>query len=70
MATTVTPRNVSWVESLIKADPKMKYSEIQDIMKISSGSLNRIPHDCLGVRKRARWVLHSPSEEQKLDKVD
>ena len=52
MATTVTPENVSRVESLIKKDPKMAYAEIQDIMKISSGSLTRIHHDCLGVRKR------------------
>ena len=37
MARTVTPENVSRVESLIKKDPKMTYAEIQDIMKISSG---------------------------------
>ena len=70
-ATTVTPENVSRVESLIKKDPKMAYAEIQDIMKISLGSLTRIHHDCLGVRKRcARWVLHNPSVEQKRDRVD
>ena len=71
MATTVTPENVSRVESLIKKDPKMAYTEIQDIMKISSGSLTRILHDCLGARKRcARWVPHSLSEEQKRGTVD
>ena len=65
-ATTVTPENASWVESLIKKDPKMTYAEIQDIMKISSGYLTRILHDCLSVRKRcARWVPHNLSEEQK-----
>ena len=70
-ATTVTLENVSRVESLIKKDPKMTYAEIQDIMKISSGSLTRILHDCLGVRKRcARWVPHNLSEEQKLGRVD
>ena len=52
MATTVTPENVSRVESLIKKDPKMAYTEIQDIMKISSGSLTRILHDCLGAKKK------------------
>ena len=62
---------VSRVESLIKKDPKMTYSEIQDIMKISSGSLTRILHDCLGVSKRcARWVPHNLSEEQKRGRVD
>ena len=71
MVTTVTPENVSRVESLIKKDPKMAYAEIQDIMKISSGSLTRIHHNCLGVRKRcARWVLHNLSEEQKRGRVD
>ena len=42
MTTTVTPEDVSRVESLIMKDPKMAYAEIQDIMKISSGSLTRI----------------------------
>ena len=71
MAMTVTPENVSRVESLIKKDPKMAITEIQDIMKISSGSLTRILPDCLGVRKRcACWVLHNLSEEQKRVRVD
>ena len=56
LAETVTPENVSRVESLIKKDPRMTYTEIQNIMKISSGSLTPILHDCLGVKKRcARW---------------
>ena len=72
MATTVTPENVSRVESLIKKDPKMAYAGIQDIMKISSGSLTRIIHFCLDkVRKRcARWMPRNLSEEQKLGRVD
>ena len=70
-ATTVTPENVSRVEFLIKKDPKMTYAEIRDIMKISLGSLTRILHDCLGVRKHcARWVPHNLSEEQKQGRVD
>ena len=40
-------------------------------MKISSGSLTRILHDSLGVRKRCtRWVPHNLSEEQKRGRVD
>ena len=71
MATIVTQENVSMVESLIKNDPKMAYAEIQDIMKISSGSPARILHDCLGVRERcALWVPHNLSEEQKWGAVD
>ena len=49
----------------------MAYAEIQDIMKISSGSLTGILHDCLGVRTRcARWVPHSLNEERKRGRVD
>ena len=45
----------------------MTYAEIQ----ISSESLTRSLHDCLGVRKRcARWVPHILSEEQKWGRVD
>ena len=71
MGMTVTPENVSRVESLIKKDPKMAYAEIQDVMKISSGSLTRILHDCLGVKKHcAHRVPHNLSEEQKRGRVD
>ena len=71
MATTVTLENVSRVESLIKKSPKMTYAVIQDIMKISSGSIVCILHDCLGVRKCcAPWVPHYLSEEQKRGRVD
>ena len=70
-ATTVTTQNVSRVEPLIKKDTKMAHAEIQDVMKISSRSLNRILHDSLDVRKlSARWVPHNLSEEQKRDRVD
>ena len=71
IATTVTPENISRVESLVKKDPKMAYAVIQDIMKISSGNLTRILHDCLGVRKLSvSWVPHNLSEEQKRGRVD
>ena len=71
MATTVTPEDVSRVDSLIKKNTKLAYAEIHDIMKISLGSPTRILHDRLGVRKRcARWVPHSLSEEQEQGRVD
>ena len=70
ITTTVTPEDVPRVESLIKKDPKMAYAEIH-IMKISSGSLTRILHYSLGVRKRCtRWVPHILSEEQKRGRVN
>ena len=48
----------------------MTNAEVQDI-KILSGSLTRILHDCLGIRTHcARWVPHKLSEEQKWSRVD
>ena len=68
MATTVTPEDVPRVESLIKKGPNMTNAEIQDSMKISSGSLTCIPYDCLGVRRRCtRCVSNNLSAEQKQD---
>ena len=58
MATTVTPENVSGVGSLIKEDPKMAYADIQDIMKISSGSLTCILR--LPWRKETLYPLGAP----------
>ena len=47
----------------------MTYAE--NVKKTSSGSLTRILHDCLGVRKRCvRWVPCNLSEEQKRGRVD
>ena len=70
ISTTVSPENVSKVESLIKKGPKMTYVVIQDIMMISSESLIHIPQDCLGIRERARCVLLNLYEEQKWGSVD
>ena len=71
MATIVTSEDVPRVESLIKKDAKMAYAQIQDIMKISPGSLTRIIHDTVGVRKHCtRWVPHNLSEEQRRGRVD
>ena len=48
----------------------MAYTEIQDIMKISSGSLTPVLHDCIGVTKRCtRWMPHNLSQEQKRGRV-
>ena len=42
------PESVSNVECLIKKDPRMAHAE-RDTMRILSGSLLHILHDCLGV---------------------
>ena len=70
MSTTVTLEDVPRVESLIKKNPKMTYTDIKDIITIPSGSLTRILHDSLSVGKCcARWVPHNQSAEQKRGRV-
>ena len=71
MISTFIPQNVFTVECLIEKDPKPKDAEIQDIMKISSGGLTRILHNCLGVRKRdVSCVPHNLNGEQEVGRVD
>ena len=71
IATTVTLENVSRAESLIEKPPKMAFTEIRDIMKISSESHTRVVHDWVGGRKCcARWAPHNRSEERKRGRVD
>lgn len=62
--TVSTEQNVAMVRSLIKEDPRIMKEQMQDTLKLSSGSLDRILHDHLDVRSRcARWVPHQLSEE-------
>ena len=70
VAMTVNPEDIPRVEFLIKKDPKMTYAKIQDITKISSGSLTRILHDSLGERKCCTCWMPITWMEQKWGRGD
>ena len=64
IAMTVIPENLGQRPWLRRA-PKTTYAEIQEIVKISLGSVVRILQNCFGVRKRCTcYVPHNLSEEQ------
>ena len=69
--TAVTVENVVKAKSLIKEDPRIIHEEIQHALGISSGSVNQILRDHLGVSKRcARWGPHNVTEGQKRGRVE
>ena len=60
-----TEKNVESVKSLITEDPRITENEIKEVLKISSGALDRILRHDLSVKKRcARWVPHRLTEDQ------
>ena len=63
--TVCTEQNVARVKSLITEDPRITENEINETLKISSGSLDKILRHELCVKKRcARWVPHRLTEDQ------
>ena len=63
--TVCNEKTVALVKSLIIEDPRITENEIKEVLKISSGSLDRILRHELFVWKRCtRWVPHRLTEEQ------
>ena len=64
-ATVNTDKTVEIVKRQIIEDPRITENEMKETLKISSGTLDRVLHHELFVRKRcARWVPHNLTEEQ------
>ena len=63
--TVCTEQTVAKVKRLITEDARITENEIKEVLKISSGSLDRILRHELCVKKRcARWVPHRLTEDQ------
>lgn len=55
----VTPLNVNIVEDLISNDPHISIENIQEVIPISTGSIETILHNELSVKKVcAKWIPH------------
>jgi histone-lysine N-methyltransferase SETMAR len=68
--TVITPDNIDKVEDLILEDRRIKVREIADETGISIGSVEKILHDHLGVRKLVSlWVPKFLTAEQKRNRV-
>ena len=67
----VTPLNVNIVEDLISNDPHISIENIQEVIPISTGSIETILHNELSVKKVcAKWVPHVLSDENKRKRVE
>ncbi|CAF3844937.1 unnamed protein product [Rotaria sp. Silwood1] len=65
----LTDGNVERVRQVIKDDPHSTYDDITVETGLSRGTIERIIHDCLKMRKvTSRWVVHQPTDEQKQER--
>ena len=68
--TEVTDENIAKVREVIEEDPFVTYDEIEEETSLSRGSISRIIHNCLNLKKIASvWVPHQLTEKNRLDRV-
>ena len=61
-----TAENIQLVRQVISNDPHSTYHEIIVETSLSHGTIKRIIHDCLKMKKlTSRWVSHQLTDEQK-----
>ena len=62
--------NIELVQQVISNDPHSTYDEIIPDASVSHGTIERIIHGCLKIKKAtSRWVSHQPTDEQKQRRV-
>jgi len=68
--TGVTQDNIDAVRKVIVEDPHSTYNEIEAYTSLSCGTINRIIHEHLKLRKVvARWVPHELTDENRRKRV-
>ncbi|CAF4422873.1 unnamed protein product, partial [Didymodactylos carnosus] len=68
--TETTPANIDKVKAVIEEDPYCTYDEIEAETSLSRGTVNRIIHDALQLKKvTSRWVPHELTEKNRQDRV-
>ena len=69
--TKATQENIDLVRRLIEEDPHSTYDDIEEQTELSSGTISRIIHDHLKLKKiSSRWVPHDLTAEQKQLRVE
>ena len=62
-----TGENIQLLRQIISNDPHSTYDEIIPETSLSHGTIERIIHDCLKMKKvTSRWVLHQLTHEQRV----
>jgi len=68
--TATKPENIEIVRVLIEGNPHISYHQLIAETSYSQGTINRIIHDHLHLRKiTSRWVPHDLTEQQKAIRV-
>ena len=66
----LTDTNIELVRQVINNDPHSTYDDIIAETSLSHGTIERIIHDCLKMKKvTSRWVPHQLTDEQKQQRV-
>ncbi|CAF1347479.1 unnamed protein product [Didymodactylos carnosus] len=66
----LTDENIEQVRQVIEDDPHSTYDDIIAETSLSHGTIERIIHDCLKMRKVASsWIAHKLSDEQKQQRL-
>lgn len=68
--TAVTTQNITRVKDLIDENPNINYDQMIEQTSLSNGSLTKILHNHLCVRKlSSRWIPHLLSDDNKKKRV-
>ncbi|CAF3727890.1 unnamed protein product [Rotaria sordida] len=66
----LTDENIELVRQVIEDDPHSTYNDITIENGLSRGTIERIIHDCLKMRKvTSRWVAHQLTDKQKQERL-
>ena len=66
----LTDENIERVRQVIEDDRNSTYDDIMAETSLTHGTIGRIVHDSLKMRKVAsRWVAHEPTDEQKQQRI-
>jgi len=69
--TATSPTEIELIKRLIEEDRFITYDQMEEQSSLSHGTINRMIHDHLGLRKLAsRWVPHQLSAKNRQDRLN
>jgi len=69
--TATSPTEIELIKRLIEEDRFITYDQMEEQSSLSHGTINRMIHDHLGLRKLAsRWVPHQLSVKNRQDRLN
>ena len=69
--TANTTANIELVRQVVEDNPHVSYEEIEAETSLSRGTIERIIHDSLNLRKiTSRWIPHFLTDENRVQRVE